>query len=326
MSGEPAAPASEPSAPAPASSELQPGAPAPVDGGAAPVDANATPTPEPQPAAETPEEQTKKRERFDRRFSDLSRAAREAELRAARLEGELSALRNQQRQPEPQAPEAQAATAPAPDPANYKGGEYDLQYLKDVAKWEGKEAVREALAEDARQRADAERAHAVNAAIREGQSRLENTLAAAQAEAAASEHFENAPRILDLAYVPLAQGGLPRHVVDLITESDNPVHIAEVLGRQPERLRELRAQTPMKAARTIAMLDAAIAANLKRQAPANGGAPAPKPAPKPSPAPIPTVTPTGAAPSQNPERMSFAEFQAYAQNLREARARENGAA
>lgn len=307
MSGENAAPAPEPSAPQAPTSELQPGAPAPADGGATPanVDANA-PEQQQTPPAETPEEQDKKRQRFDRRFSDLSKAAREAELRAARLEGELNALRNSQRQPEPQAQPAPVAPA-APDPKSYPGGKFDDKYIEDFAAWKAERAVEAALEKRDADAKERQRAEAANAAIQEGRQRLEQTLSAAIAEADSEqgEHFQNAPRVLDLAFFPVREGGLPRYVVDLITESDNPVHVAEVLGRQPDRLAAVRQMTPIQAAKYLGALDAQIGANLKRLA----AKPAPaRPAPQASPAPVPVVPSGGAAPSFDPNKGSMEDF------------------
>lgn len=316
MSGEPAAPAPEPSAPAPATSELQPNAPAPADGGDANVDANA-PAPEPQPSAESIEEQTKKQQRFNNRFSDLSRQVREE--REARIRAEARAetlerlgIRPQQEQPAP-APVVDVAPNPA-DKSKYPGGEFDPRYTVDLAKYE----LRQEQKAEREQQAERERAQAANAAIEQGRQRLETTISAAVAEAdgANGEHFQNAPRVLELAFVPVREGGLPRHVVDLITESENPVHIAEVLGRQPERLHGLRQVNPLQAAKQIGALDAQITANLKRIA--AQPAPAPKPAPQPSPAPIPTAPAGGAAPQFNPENAPFSEFEAHFARVRGA--------
>lgn len=294
----------------------------PADGGAAEAQQPA-PSVEAQPegeGSESEEAQSKKRERFDRRFSDLTRRAREAELKAARLEGELAAMR---RQPQAQEP-AQPAQAPAgpPDPKSYAQGEFDPLYLKDLARHEAREIIRAEREEAMRN----ERQRAVDAEIAQGAARLEDALKAASDAAYASEHFENAPRVLELAYVPVAQGGLPRHVVDAITTSENAVHVAEVLGRNPDHVaeslrklvkapHELARMSPLQAAAAIAKLDDRIGLILEQQrraaqtAEPKPAAAAVKPAPQASPAPIPTA-PNGAAgaPSFDPSKGSMDDY------------------
>lgn len=295
--------------PAPESaSELQPGATAPADGGAGEEGAAEAELAE-QQKQQDEERQKRNRERFDRRFSDLSRAKRDAELRAARLEGELEALRRQPR-PEPQQP--QAPEERAPNPRDYPKGEFDPRYVKDLAKHELRQELRQEQEAEAQKRAEAERQASEERTIAEGRQRFEGVLSEAQAMADEHDWAQRAPEVLELAFVPVNQGGLPRYAVDAITSSDNPVHVAEVLGRDPRRLDALRRADRDSAIRMIGALDAQIALALKPAA-----TPATKPSkPQATPAPIPSTSGAGAAPSFNPEKASFSEFEQHFARVR----------
>lgn len=310
MSGENAAPATEPTAPQAPAPELQPSAPAPADGGATPAPAEAN-APEPQPT-ESVEEQNKKRERFDRRFSDLTQRARDAELRAARAEGEAAALRAMQQRPnEPTPSQAAPAEDRAPDSkdkSKYPLGDYDPRYAVDLAKFEiRQDARREQEASEQREQQAAE-----ERAITEGFTRLETTIERAQelADGENGQYFENAPRFLEQA-----KRTMPRTAVDLITKSDVAVHIAEVLGRDPKAAAAYAKSEPLDQAAYIGELSArirtAIAQHQRQPAPTKT-----RPAPTPSPAPMPVVPHGGAAPSFNPENAPFSEFEAHFARVR----------
>ncbi len=307
MTTENAAPAAEPATPAPAS-ELQPGAAPPVDGGAAPVvEGEAAPVVDAAPPVETEEEKSKKRERFDKRFSELSRTAREAELKAARLEGELNALRRnaQPSEPAPQAPAAAPLVAPDPkDAAKYPQGEFDARYIADLAKFE----LRKEMADEAEATKRSEGEAAARAALAEGKARLDSTIetARAAAEGDDGQYFENAPRFLEYA-----MHSLPTATVDLITESEFPVHVAELLGRDKGMRDAFLKLNPLGQARYIGGLEAQIRPLVKP----NGARPAsppppPPPAPTPSPAAMPTAPGSGGVAPFDPNKASFDEYKA----------------
>lgn len=316
-----AAPAAETVATQAPASELQPQAVTPVADGGAEVNAGEQGQPrenQPPEGQETQEQASKKRERFDRRFSELSRAAREAELRAARLEGELNALRTSQRPQEQPTPQAPAKPAGPPDPKNYPQGEFDPRYAADLAKHE----IREEQRVEAERAAAAERQAAERAAAMQGFERLETTIDRAYevAEGEQGQYFQNAPRFLEFA-----KANLPRQTVDLITKSEYPVHVAEVFGRDVQRVRDLMSMSPLDQAAFIGDLSAQIRANVKptqRATPAPSAQPAPshQSAPTPSPAPIPTAPAGGGAPQFNPETASPAEVQARLEQLQKTRA------
>lgn len=311
-----------------AASPERAGAPAPVDGGQPGGEAPAQPEQQgaegageggEQPPKPVPEHRT-----VQGRISEYQKRARQAELTAAEERGRRLALEEALRagvQPREDAAPAPAKPSGPPNPKNYPQGEFDVRYGVDLAKYE----LRLEQEEERERESAAERTAAANAAIAEGKARLDATIAKARELAAGEEGegFQNAERVLDLAYRRLDQGGLPRHVVDLITESDNALHVAEVLGRKPEQVHEslrdelcftdlakLRAMSPLKAAREIAKLDANISrvlASQKRAAPPTPAAPA-KPAPQPTPAAMPTAPAKGGPAPFDPNRASHEDY------------------
>lgn len=311
MSGEnaPAAAPAETQAPA---SELQPGASAPVDGGAAPVEGQApTDAQQAEEAAALAAAAERKREEKNLRFGDLTKERNKAREEAAYWRGVAEAARTGKPQAQEPAPQPEAPKGP-PDPKSYPQGEFDSRYIADLAKHELREEMR---AEDDR-RAQAERSRAANEALQSGAQRLQETVDAAYAEAdgANGQFFQNAPRFMEAA-----ARSLPVPIVDLITESTNRIHVAEILGRggladEPVDFQTLAKMKPVQAARYIAKIDDRVTALLKSQS--AQPAPAARPAPQPSPQPIPTVSPSGAAPQFNPEKASFAEIEARFAQLR----------
>ena len=312
MSGENAAtPAATPSEST--ASPERAGASAPVDGGQATPEAGATPTDgQQQPSEEgqapkpVPEHRT-----VQGRISEYQKRAREAELTAAEERGRRLALEDALRagvKPrEEAAPAAPPAPPAAPDPKNYTGGKFDDKYIEDFAEWKAQRAVDAEFERRDNAAKEAERTREAQAAIEQGAKRLGSSLETAVqlADGEAGDNFQNAVGVLELAFKPVREGGLPRPVVDLITESNNPVHVAEWLGRYPDELNAVRRMNATQAARYIGGLDGQITANLKRAA---QPAPPARTAPQPSPAPIPVVQSTGAAPSFDPNKGSMEDF------------------
>lgn len=300
-----AAPAAEPVAPSQAS-ELPPSAPAPADGGAPQEGEGQAPVEQQQPApAQASEEETnKKRERFDKRFSDLSKAAREAEREAAYWRGVAEASRTNGQQQQTPAPQAPAKPAGPPDPKDYPQGVYDPRYTVDLAKHE----LRVEQAQERDQQTAAEREAATHREMEEGRNRVESIIERAASVADENPDLANAESVLRLAFVPLDRGGISRHTADLITTADNPLHVAEYFGRKPEDLRELRKLPAIEQAKYIGKLDAMIGANLRRAAAQPAPAAAPKPAPTPSPAAIPTAPVAGGVAPYDPNKGSMDDF------------------
>lgn len=300
----PAAEAAQPQAQAP---ELQPEANAPpTDGGAKETEAQEQPEQQqtnPQGEGESEEQKaSKNRERFDRRFSDLSKRAREAELRAARAEGELEAMRRMgSTRPEPSPQETKPQGPPNPD--DFGQGKYDPDYAVAMAEYRMEQKLSAEREAASKRESEAAEQREISA----GKARLSDAIEDAYAAAASNDGFANAPAFLDYA-----MRNVDRKTVDLITGAENKVHVAEWFGRDPNRIREISALPLVQQAGAIARLDAQISFNMKAAKAANGKsaqpAPAPKPAPQPSPAPIPTVNGTGAAPSFDPNKGSMDDY------------------
>jgi len=290
--------------------ELQPAAPAaPVDGGAAVGDEHAAPEgtePAPQPQPDKRSAQY--------RFSELTSKARQAEIRAERAEAQLQVYRElgitppgQQPQPRP-APAAQAEGPPSPD--DYHQGHTDPEYIADVAAYHGRKAFEDAQAQSAQRQEFQSKAD-----------RFRGVFTAA--EQAAAENPEEFGRAADVLW---NLGNSNDHVTcDLITESENHVHLAEWFGRNPQVLQQVQRMAPLQRARTIAQYDFAIGSALR--------APAPQPAPAPSanaPAPTPAPTPTpivngGRTPlAFDPNTASQADFDERLRQIRAARQSQGG--
>jgi hypothetical protein len=279
----------------PTSAELQQGVvAAPVDGAGVPNVQQPTEgegegqQPDASDRPETPEHR-----RLNKRFSDYAQRTREAEIRAARAEAEVEAYRRMgvRPQPETQQPVAQPTLDNAePDPNAYPGGEWDPQYVKDSARFE----ARQEFAEQAQRQRDL-------AEFEAGRQRYQQTLAQADELAGQSEDFANAPRYLELI------GRHDRETSDMVLGAENPVHVAEWIGRNPDLARKLASMHPFHRAAQIGRIDATISANIaaasRRPAPAPEPGPAaqaPTLAPQPAPGPSPTLTGRGAAPGFNP--------------------------
>lgn len=287
--------------------ELQPAAhAAPVDGGAAVGDENAATDPNPEPA---PQPQPDKRS-AQYRFAELSSQKRAAEIRAERAEAQLQVYRDlgitppgHQPQPRP-APVAQADGPPSPD--DYHQGHTDPEYIADVAAYHGRKAFEDAQAQSAQRQEFEARA-----------TKFRTVFDTAEQAAAAN------PTEFGLAADVLWNLGNSRdHLTsDLIAESDNPVHLAEWFGRNPQVLRHVQSLPAHLRGREVAKYDLAISNALS--APAPQPAPAPSAAPAPAPTPAPTPTPIvngGRTPlAFDPNTASQAQFDERLRQLRAAR-------
>jgi hypothetical protein len=316
-------PAPAPAQPSPESPERAGAAlaAAPVDGGrtseggqpaTAPADGQA-PAPQAggeggEPAPQPGQKQTPEHRTVQGRISEYQRRARAAELRNAELEGELRAYRNGAgpRQPTSEPEPAPAPKGP-PNPKDYALGEYDPNYAVDLAE----HRIEQKLKAEREERAQADQRAAADKVFNEGLSRYRDALADAEDRAVESDNYANAPRTLQVV-----AGWRDNDAVDLITTADHPIEVAEVLGRNPEALRNYRGMNGVQRARYIGALDARIGDALAAQKGAGGGAPAasPKPAAAAAPQtqtpgqPIPTINPSGGAPRLDPSKLSTAEY------------------
>lgn len=288
--------------------ELQPAASAaPVDGGAAPGDQQNVDAPQEsdaeRAAREEQEKQTKNRERFDKRFSDLTKREREAREEAAYWRG-VAETRGQPPRQEPAPVQPTQDADPKPVPANF-GGEFSNEYLEALASWNGREAVRQHVATTEAANAEKAKRDAVEAAQQEGEKRWRDVK-----QQAAELKFDGGAKMLDR---------LPIEVVDDITKRRNPAHLAEWLSRNPDFANELPHMEREERLEALWDLDRQIGAILadakKKRDAQNAQPPASTPAPKPSPAPTTTVNGHGAAPNFNPETAAFDEFEAHAKRV-----------
>ncbi len=318
----------------PAASPERAGADAPVDGGQPNGEGQAQPTDGTQQPAEAnadaggeqPPKPTPEHRTVQGRISEYQKRARQAELDAAEERGRRLALEEQLRtgvKPQEVTPSAPAKPAGPPDPkdaSKYPQGEFDPRYTVDLAKYE----LREEQRVEAETKTAAERQAAATAAREAGRERLIKTFEAAEAEADGpnGRFFENAPIVLDQA-----ARTLPPAYVDLITEADNPVHVAELIGRGglknlPIDLASLKAMPLAQAQRAISKLDAFVALRLAEQ---TGAHPAPTPTPAPQPSTTPSPVPTPVVPNSggfvfNPESATPEQWQEYYRRSASSRA------
>lgn len=252
--------------------ELQPDAnAAPVDGGAAVGEEHAAPEgtePAPQPQPDKRSAQY--------RFAELTSQRRAAEIRAERAEAQLQVYRDLGIQP----PNQQPRPAPAvqaegpPDPNDYHQGHTDPEYIADVAAFHGRKGYEDAQAKAAERQEFQTKADRFRGVF----------TAAEQAAAQNPEEFGLAADVL------WNLGNSNDHVTcDLITESENHVHLAEWFGRNPGLLQQVQRMAPLQRARAIAQYDFAIGNALKTPTPAPAPAAAAAPAPTPAPTPTPIV-------------------------------------
>lgn len=229
---------------------------------------------------ETDEQRTERRRKpIAERLRELSRQRNAERQRRAQIEQQLEQLRAQPPAaapaPPPAAeppaapaaapPPAAAAEDPEPDAAQYTDA---FEYARDLAKWQSRVAVRDALAardaEQAQQR-EQQRAQQV---VQTFQQRM-------QTFRAATVDFDT---VVGGSVAPTSD-----HVRNAIIESDAPGPLVYHLAKNPALLAEIQALPPASQARRIGRLEAELAGP-----PAAAAAPAPVPrrAATPPPAPI----------------------------------------
>lgn len=292
--------------PAPAANELSNGA-APVATGVAVPETQQLETPEAPNAepAETPEHR-----KASYRFSELSKQKHAAEVRAAKAEGIAEAMmRMGQNAPTPAPAAAPAAVVdPEPNPEDFTGKNYDPEYLKAVARWEGRQAVKQATSEATAQAAEAQ-------AFEAGRTRfIDARTKAEQVEASFPEYAGAVAQTLD--QIARAEGPGPNRLIDVVTQTENPEWIAAAFATKPGLYEKILRMHPVARSIEIGRIDAQISANLRAQP-----APVPQPAPPtpaviPNPAATPPATLSGrgaAAPIGNPPVGDMVAYRAWRQ-------------
>lgn len=195
-------------------------------------------------------EQQPRRNPTQERIDALTKSRREAERRAAAAEARLAELDK---------PKGEQPTAPAePDPSKYKFGETDPQYIRDLARFEAKQAY-----------ADEAKAHSQRTA----QEAVLTTWDQRQdAFAATKPDYYDKVTSNDLPITPV--------MADAIMTSEDGAAVAYHLANHPDEARRIAAMNPLAAVRELGRLEAKLA-----QPPANS-TPDPKTisdAPRPAP-------------------------------------------
>lgn len=280
---------------APVTTELPNGAAPAGDGGVAPAEPQ-TETPDPAQASQPSEGEgeTPDHRKAKYRFSEMSKALREAERKAEYYRGLADASRMGQNAPPPaEQPVSQAVADPEPDAASYAGKDFDPQYLRDVARWEGRQEARK-LNEETRKASETETARQVaERAFEEGRTRF--VAAREEAEAIEDTHPQYAGMVsATLDNIARAEPpGTPGRLVDVITKTENKAWVTAALATKQGLLQSIMALDPASRALAIGRIDAQISANLS-------AAPAPKPAAQPAPAPANGAAPSSQTPALQP--------------------------
>lgn len=272
---------------APVTTELPNGAAAPVeDGGVATESQPAEEAQAPAPA-ETPDHR-----KLNHRFSELSKKLRAAERDAEYNRGVADALMRGQNAQPVQEPTSQAVADLEPDAQSYAGKDFDPQFLRDVARWEGRQEARK-MTEEGRKVQAAETARQAEQRIfEEGRNRF--VAAREETELIEDAHPQYAGVVLStLDSIARAEPpGTPGRLVDVITRADNKAWVIAALGSKEGLLQSIMAMDPASRAMAIGRLDAQISANLS-------AAPAPRPAAQAAPA-NGAVTPSSQNPAPQP--------------------------
>ncbi len=218
---------------------------------------------DPEPEAET--DVKPKKGFFAKRIDALTWEKNEAFRKLAALEAEVATLKA--------APAPKAETSKGPDPADttkYPLGEFDAQYLKDLARHEAAAFVqseRERMESETRQR--------------------EAAKARADFEAKLTEKDEGAYRLLNDPEMPATET-----MAEVILASDHGVKVADYLGRNPAECAKLAKLSPARQAYELGRLEVRLTA--------------PPPVSK-APAPVPQVG-ARAQIAKRPEDMNQREF------------------
>lgn len=283
---------------APAVTELSTDAvAAPADGVTAPEsqqdDGQPDPSaPEGDGGKETPEHR-KPQYRFNQMAADRNKAREEAAYWRGIAE---AAQRGQNAQPAPPAPApAQPEADPEPNPNDFDG-EFGSQYLRAVARWEGRQEARK-IRDDERKAADTERTQTQEReAIAAGQQRYHAAIEAVDSIAEEFPQYADAASKMFSALNVEAGQRKDTSVLDALTATHNPQWVAAAIatemvtlddGREIPRHQYFRSLSRTEQVLEIGRLDWRIAQTLRQS-----DQPA-KPAAKP---PAATATPNAPAP------------------------------
>lgn len=169
------------------------------------------------------------------------RRAEAAEQRTLALERRLAAI-EASLTPKPAQAKSAATDAP-PDPSAYKGGEFDSQYIRDLARYEALQATKTLRAETEQSAAERQRAAEAAAVAEKIQTFTD----------AATETYEDFAEVVFADHNQISQV-----LVDLCLESDHGAQIAYELALDPKEQRRLVALTPAQQAAWFGRREAAL--------------------------------------------------------------------
>lgn len=199
-------------------------------------------------AAETDQPEQPRRKSAQDRIDELTRARREAEREAEHWRS----IAQQQREPAPAKPEPKADDEP--DPASYEYGETDLNYVKDLARYEARQEFRKQAQEEAAQRQAQE--------IAQGYAQRE------EATAAKYDDYEKAVYRSQWVCTPV--------MADAIKTSEAGPEVAYHLAKNPTEARRIAALSPIAQVRELTRLEV----RLTSAPPAKSATEAPEPPPQ----------------------------------------------
>lgn len=307
---------------APASTELPNGAAAaPPDGVAASAEPAA---PEATPAEGEGTEQTAQPQqpsRKDMRFADLTKERNKAREEAAYWRGIAEAARMGQNAPKPPSSEAPPAAPadPEPDPAAFAGKEWDPAYLREVARWEGRQEARRLAEETKQSQARETEAQAAHREFEEGRQRFieARDIQAREIEEQFPQYAGAVTETLD-NIARMEPPRTPGRLIDIVTLAENPAWVAAALATKSGLLQQIAGLSPERRALAIGKIDAQISANLANAQTAPRPAPTPAPSaaaapsnPNPAPTPPPTINGRGAVPSIDPNKANMDDYKRW---------------
>jgi hypothetical protein len=206
--------------------------------------------------------------------------------RADRLEAMLAqqqALLAKQLGVDPQGQQPQPEAEGPPNPDNYQAGQFDPQYIADMARYQ----VREEIIQHERQRA-----------AYENHKRQQDYLITAE-----QQYAQAVPDYLDAKQTLLSDPAIANHpgIGQAIVSSQRPAELIYALGKNPQVAANIARMNPVQAAMTLGKIEAMIEAQVSQ--------PQEKPAVKNPPAPIKPIGGRASAGNSDPGMAkTYAEF------------------
>lgn len=265
-----------------------------------------------QPPKEGDQQPPKKKQNFQERMNEVTRARREAERRAEAAERRAAQLEEKLRQAppkeeqspkKPDKPAADEVDPNAPNPDDYEFGELDSRYIGDLAEYRADKRFAELRADDDKKRREREQQD------HQTEARAKFNDMVDKGSAKYEDFYEKVVEGSEKDVWPLSQ-----EIGELILSSDVGDEIAYHLATHPEEAERIYLAAPLEQARIFGKLEVKFSAG---QAAASGdgngatketGKPAPKP-PK-APAPVEQARGTDGKFQASADSEDFAAFEA----------------